>query len=124
MPIEVVPGSPAENVLMVKATGKLTGDDYTKTLEPALAAQEKKGDGLRVVIALDKEFEGVTLEGFWEDLKMGLSKFSKWKRCAVVTDKDWIETALRAFGWMSPGDVKAFEPGQEADAAAWAAAND
>jgi hypothetical protein len=41
-----------------------------------------------------------------------------------VTDKDWIETALRAFGWMSPGDVKAFEPGQEADAAAWAAAND
>ena len=38
MPIEVVPGSPAENVLMVKAPGKLTGDDYTKQRGPPLAA--------------------------------------------------------------------------------------
>ena len=39
-----------------------------------------------------------------------------------MTDKDWIETALKAFGWMTPGDVKMFEPGQESEALAWAAA--
>ena len=120
--IEVVPGSPAENVLMVKASGKLTGDDYTKTLEPALAAYEKQGDGLRVVIVLSSDFDGVTASGFWEDLKLGISKFSQWKRCAVVSDKDWVETALKAFGWLSPGDVKAFDTGQESEALAWAAA--
>jgi hypothetical protein len=124
MGLEVVPGSPAENVLMVRASGKLTADDYTKTLDPALAEHQKHGDGLRVVLVLGKDFEGMTLQAAWEDLKMGLSKFSDWKRCAVVTDKDWVETALKAFGWMSPGEVKAFDLGEESDAMAWAAASD
>lgn len=124
MGIEVLPGSPAKNVVAIRAVGKLTADDYAKTLEPLIDEQLAKSDGLRVVIVLGDEFKGMEADAVWEDLKIGFGNLTKWKRCAVVTDRDWIEKAMNVFGWMSPGDVKHFDEDELADAMKWAAAND
>jgi len=124
MGIEVLPGSPAKNVIAIKAIGKLTSDDYEKTLEPLIDEQLAKSDGLRVVIVLGPEWKGMEPDAIWDNMKMGFGNLTKWKRCAVVTDRDWVETALKVFGWMSPGDVKSFDEDELADAMQWAAAND
>ncbi len=119
---EVLPGT-AENVLGFKAVGKITPDDYKKTLDPAIDAYLKDHDGVRIVLELGPEWEGMTVGAMWDDLKLGLSKVTKWKRIAVVTDRDWLEHATKAFGWATPGEVKVFETGEVADALTWAAAD-
>ena len=42
-----------------------------------------------------------------------------WEKVAVVSDVDWLETAVKAFGWMMPGEVKVFESDDVRDAKAW-----
>ncbi len=49
---------------------------------------------------------------------MGLEYRSSWERMAVVTDKDWLRHAVAAFGWLSPGELRIFEPGRIDDAKA------
>jgi hypothetical protein len=44
-----------------------------------------------------------------------------WKRTAVVTDVDWIRKGIKAFGFMSPGEVKAFDPAELGAAKVWVA---
>ena len=38
---------------------------------------------------------------------------------AVVTDKDWMRHAISAFGWLSPGELRVFEPAELEAAKAW-----
>jgi hypothetical protein len=121
--LETVPGA-AEGVIAYEAVGKITSDDYRKTLEPAVEALLAAHDGLRVVLVLGNRWEGMSATAVWDDLRVGLSKFRKWKRCAVVTNRAWIEHATKAFGWLTPGEVKVFELDELHDALAWAAADD
>jgi hypothetical protein len=44
-----------------------------------------------------------------------------WKRTAVVTDVDWIRKAMKAFGFMAPGEVRVFEPAELGAAKVWVA---
>jgi hypothetical protein len=117
--LEPVPGAP-EGVIAFEAVGKITAEDYEGTLEPAIDELLAAHDGLRVVLVLGDRWEGLGARAVWDDLRVGLGNFRNWKRCAVVTERAWIEHAMKAFGWMSPGEVKTFEPGELADALAWA----
>ena len=68
------------------------------------------------------DFDGITPGGTWEDLKTGLQHLTKWKRCAVVSDKDWVKHGIALFGWTMPGDVKVFAESDTDQAIEWAAA--
>ena len=57
--IELQPGAP-DGVIVMKAVGTLTADDYDDVLEPAVADLLKTHDGLRVVIVLGPEWEGMS----------------------------------------------------------------
>lgn len=48
-----------------------------------------------------------------------LQDTSSWERLAVVTDKDWMRHAIAAAGWLMPGEIRVFEPGQLDEAKAW-----
>jgi hypothetical protein len=47
---------------------------------------------------------------------VGLNYRSSWERLAVVTDKDWMRHAIAAFGWLMPGQIRVFEPGEREQA--------
>ena len=68
------------------------------------------------------DFQGLDLAALWEDVKMapsiGLKYRSSWERMAVVTDKDWMRNAIAAVGWLVPGEIRVFEPGELEDAKA------
>jgi hypothetical protein len=121
--LETLPGAP-EGVLAYEAVGKITAEDFKKTLEPAVEAVLSSHDGLRVVLVLGDRWEGMRVAAVWDDLRVGFSKFRKWKRCAVLTDREWIEHGTKAFGWLTPGEVKLFELDELPAALAWAAADD
>ena len=40
---------------------------------------------------------------------------------ALVTDKDWIRHGASAVGWLTPGELRLFEPSEQDNARAWLA---
>ena len=121
--IERLEGMP-DGVVGLRGSGKLTKQDYTDVLEPAL--KEATGSREARVVFLLESFDGLEAGALLEDLKTGLraelSDRQAWKRLAVVTDIDWIEKAMELFAWAMPGDLKVFDDLDELDEAkAWAA---
>ena len=88
--VERMDGMP-EGVIGLRASGKLTKEDYAGVLEPALKEAMDTG-GARVVFVLT-DFEGLEAGAIPEDIKTGLgvevANRKNWKRLAVVTDVDW-----------------------------------
>ena len=122
--IERLDGMP-DGVVGLRASGKLTKQDYTDVLEPGLKEATASG-GARVVFLLES-FDGLEAGALLEDLKTGLrtwfSDRKAWRRLAVVTDVDWVEKAMELFAWAMPGELKVFDDLDELEEAkSWAAA--
>ena len=64
---------------------------------------------------------GAVMEDAKSGLKLGLGHMKAWKRTAIVTDVDWIRKAMKAFGFMAPGEVRIFEPAELGAAKVWVA---
>jgi hypothetical protein len=115
-PMEQLP----DGVIGFRATGNITADDYTEVLKPAIDDVLRRGDEIRIVIEF-ADWSGMSGGAMWEDLKMGIERFTKWTRIALVTDIEWMRHAINVFGWMTPGEVRTFTLAERDDAAAWAA---
>jgi hypothetical protein len=111
-----------DNVIGFRADSQITASDYTDVLRPAVDAVIQRGDDVRIVLEMSS-WSGMSSGAMWEDLKMGIERFTKWKKIALVTDIDWMRHATNLFGWMTPGDVKTFSIAERDDAIAWAAAD-
>jgi hypothetical protein len=122
--IEPIEGMPA-GTFGLRASGELTREDYAEVLDPALAAAVASGE-VRLVFVL-AGFDGLAPGAWIEDVKAGLRAWVRdhraWRRMALVTDVEWVAKAMRAFAWMAPGEVRAFELDQLGEATAWVAAD-
>jgi hypothetical protein len=106
-----------------RVVAKLTGDDYREQIEPAIGAAAEAGE-VRLLFEIDSGFgmdAGAVIEDAKTGLKSGLGHMKAWKRTAVVTDVDWIGKAMKAFGFMAPGEVRVFEPAELGAAKVWVA---
>src|SRR5262245_7536408 len=111
-----------DTVLAFKAVGKISADDYKTVLEPAVHEMLDRLGELRFVYVLGDESDGYSFGAGWEDAKLGIGHLTKWKRCAVVTSKDWVRHWVGAFRWMMPGEIQLFDVAETDAAIAWAAA--
>jgi hypothetical protein len=106
-----------------KVVKELTGDDYRETIEPVLKEAAEAGE-VRLLFEIDDGFgmdAGAVIEDAKTGLKLGLGHLKAWKRTAVVTDVDWIRKGIKAFGFMTPGEVKVFGPAELGAAKVWVA---
>jgi hypothetical protein len=106
-----------------KVVNELTGGDYRDQIEPDLAAAAEGGE-VRLLLEIDAGFgmdAGAMIEDAKTGLKLGLGHMKAWKRTAIVTDVDWIRKAMKAFGFMAPGEVQVFEPAELGAAKVWVA---
>jgi SpoIIAA-like len=118
--IRILDGMP-DGVLGVEASGKLTADDYSKVLGPAVTAATANGGKLRVVIDFSGKFDGMEAGAVWQDISMGVRAWHAWERIALVTDHQSMRDGLRMFAWAVPGEVRVFPSGDRQDAISWAA---
>lgn len=103
--------------LMLKASGKLTHQDYeiiTPLIDSALA--QVKQPKIKVLI------NGIELEGWepraaWDDLKLGLKHGNQFVKIAIYGNKGWQEMAAKVGAWFVSGEVKYFE--NEETALSW-----
>jgi len=118
--IERIDDAP-DGVIGLRASGKLTREDYRDVLEPALKEAIDSGEA-RVLFVLP-DFDGLERGAWIEDVKTGLSvEFrdrSAWKRFAFVTGVDWIAKAVRLFAWSMPGELEVYEMDELDDAKTW-----
>ena len=116
--VERIEGMPA-GTKGLRASGKLSKEDYTGVIEPVLREAVDSGE-VRVVFVLT-DFHGLEHGAWIEDAKtglgLGIGKRSAWKRFALVTDVEWVEKAMRMFAWMTPGEVEVFDDLDEVDEA-------
>lgn len=112
----------APGTLGFRLAGRITRDEYFEILDP-VKEQLERGEQVSFLIEAGPDFHGLDLGALWEDVKVagsvGLRYRSSWERLAVVTDKDWMRHGVAAFGWVIPGEIRVFEPGELEAAKAW-----
>lgn len=116
--IEMIEGMPAP-VVAASASGKVTREDYESALIPAVEAMLSTHAKVRFLYVLGEGFDGYSLGAMWDDTKLGVSNLREWERIAIVTDTDWVDHAIKAFGWMLPGEVRTFGDDEIDTAKAW-----
>ena len=108
-------------VVGIKATGQVTGDDYRTVLIPAVENALEGGHKVRLLYVLGDDVKGMGFSAgaAWEDTKVGLGHYNRWEKVAVVSDKEWLRDSVDIFGYLIPGQVKAFAPAEETEARTW-----
>src|SRR6476659_6146226 len=105
-----------------RLSGRLTHDEYFQILNP-IQEQLERGEQVSFLVETAPDFHGLDMSALWEDVKrapsLGFKHRTQWERLAVVTDKDWMRHAIAAFGWLSPGELRGFEPSELEHAKAW-----
>jgi hypothetical protein len=116
MAIELVENA-AEKLLEVKASGKLSSEDY-ETLEPGVDKLIESAGKIKILFIMH-DFHGWELGAVWEDIKFGTRHFRDIEKIAMVGEKaweKWMATICRPFTMSS---IKYFDAGQEEEAREW-----
>lgn len=116
--IEVMTDLP-DRVLGLRARGEVSAQDYKTVLVPAIEEKLTKHKKARLLYVLGDDFDGYTGGAAWEDAKVGMKHLTAFERVAVVTDVDWIEKMIKAFGFVMPGEVRVFDDDDLDEARLW-----
>jgi hypothetical protein len=104
-------------VIGLRASGEVTADDYRDVMVPMLEETLRLG-GVRLLYVVE-EHTRFSPGALFADAKFGVGHLKGWERLAVVSDADWLENSIKAFGWMMPGEVRVFDDDDLDDALAW-----
>jgi hypothetical protein len=108
------PGSDLVEIVVDGHVSKAEFDDVAARLEAAIARPGK----LRVLEEV-RSFGGIEPSAFWADLQFGLRPRNHFSRCAVVSDKRWIEILATGTGKLIACEVRHFPPDQIEAARDW-----
>ncbi|MGA2108542.1 MAG: STAS/SEC14 domain-containing protein [Syntrophorhabdales bacterium] len=108
-----------DNVVAVKATGKITGDDYETVLIPVIEEKLKKHDKIRLLYQIGPDIAGFTAGAMWDDAKVGLRHLTAFDKIAVVSDVEWITGVVKIFSFVIPALVRTFGNEDFLEAKAW-----
>jgi hypothetical protein len=117
-------GDMPEGTIGLKATGKVTSEEYRETIEPTLRAAAEAGEvRLLFVFGAGAELSsGALMEDARAGLALGFGHHSAWKRTALVTDLEWVRRSFRLFSWLAPGEIAIYPVAEVEEAKAWVAA--
>jgi hypothetical protein len=108
-----------DGVLGFSAKGTVNRLDYERIIIPAVEKAFAKFHKVRFLYSLGDDFSEFETAAMWEDAKIGLKHLTSWDRVAVVTDVDWIRSAMKAFGFLLHGHLRVFRNSEIAEARAW-----
>ena len=95
--------------LSLKASGKLTHEDYNK-INPMIDSAIQGVKEPKVKVFIDgSELEGWELRAAWDDFKLGLKHGSEFDKIAIFGNKKWQEYSAKIGSWFLSGEVKYFE---------------
>ena len=79
----------ADNVIGCAVDGKINSEDIEK-ISNIIDEKLKTHEKLRVYVEVNN-LDGISLDAFFKDLKLGFKHFNHFNKKAVVTDKVWMK---------------------------------
>jgi hypothetical protein len=113
--IENIPG----NIIAFRYEGEVTAADYESVVFPALAAEFKNKRKFKVLLQLADNFEGFNFGALKDDMEVGLKYFANWEKIAFVSEKEWLNHTVKAFGFLIPAQLHSYKNDQIPDAIKW-----
>lgn len=107
----------AVRLLIVRASGKLTKEDYAHFV-PTVESFIRDVGKLRLLFEM-RDFHGWTAGAVWEDVKFDLQHFADIERLALVGDTKWQEGMAVFCKPFSKAKVEYFPSSRRAEALAW-----
>ena len=103
-----------EFFLSLKATGKLSHEDYLK-INPMIdsALEGIKDPNIKTFID-GSELQGWKLRAAQVDFKLDLKHGNKFSKIAIFGNKKWQEYAAKIGTWFVSGEIKYFEDSEQA----------
>lgn len=108
-----------DKVLAFSATGRVTGEDYSQTLVPAVEDKLSRHPRIRLLYELGPEFTRFTATAFWDDAKLGMHHLHDFERIAIITDTGWIRQMAQALRPLIDGEFRLFGYDDREQAYAW-----
>ena len=108
-----------KNFIEFELSGVVTGEDYEKTLIPAIKKKVQENEKIRVLYHVTQDFDSYEFQAMFDDAKAGMEFFSNWEKIAVVSDVEWIVNGVKIFAFIVPGKVKTFHNSEIDKAKEW-----
>ena len=117
--IEIMPETDG-NILVVKATEKLTARDYEEVFIPEVSQLIQKYLKVRVVVFLDENFSGWEIGAAWDDARFGIQHRNDFEKIAVVGGPKWVKWATKISSHFMDGQVAIYDTSDFQSAVDWA----
>ena len=108
-----------DNVLAVKAVGKVTAEDYETVLIPTLDSLLAEHERGKFLYYLPSEFEGFEMGAMWDDAKYAGGHHNRFDKVALVGGPKWIEWTTKIARIFIDAEVKSFSEEQLDEAWSW-----
>ena len=106
-----------ENIVALKATGKISGEDYKK-IQPLLEKTVKDHGSIDLYIEIEN-IEGVKPAALWEDFKAYFNYVNKINKIAVVGEDNWTKALTATIKPLVKGEVKFYTADDSLEAKKW-----
>ena len=105
--IEIIQGLPSD-VAAFNATGKITADDYNKTINPLVKRIRQQSGEIKYMLVLNTPLSNYTIGAWIKDGLLGLRYFTRWSKIAIVAKEESIVNFTNFFGKLLPAATKGF----------------
>jgi len=109
--------SERDNLISAKLSGKISKEEVEKIHAKIhmILKTHKKVDFYFEM----KDFDGYTLKGFWEDIKVDSAHISDYGKMAFVGENKWQEWTAKATDFFTSSEVKFFDLKDNEQAKIW-----
>ncbi len=107
-------------LLAVRASGKISVEDYEKTLFPKLDELFATHEKLNILIQFDENFAGWSSpQAAIDDAKIGFEHPNGFDKIALVGAPQWFEWGMKLYSLFVSGQLRSFPAGGREDAINW-----
>jgi hypothetical protein len=107
----------AMKLLEVKASGKLSAEDY-EAFEPAVSKLIEAVGKIKILFVMH-DFHGWELGAVWEDIKFATRHCRDVEKIAMIGEKSWQKWMSSICKPFTMSSIKYFEAGDQDAARAW-----
>ncbi|MDC7994101.1 STAS/SEC14 domain-containing protein [Altibacter sp. HG106] len=111
--------SEKDNLISAKISGKISKNEVEK-IHSLIHEVLKENNKVDFYFEME-DFDGYTLKGFWEDIKVDSAHISDYGKMAFVGEKKWQEWAAKATDFFTSSEVKYFDLKDKELARTWIA---
>lgn len=97
-----------QQLLGIRASGKLTVDDYDRVLTPRLDAAVREFGIVRALFYMDRDFEGWAPSAAWANTKLDVQHRRDLEKVAIVGAPGWEQWCVRFAGLLMKGELRTF----------------